>query len=95
MLQMDFSFFNVESIRGFTSTFVDICSATSYPFGFVSRITFPPLDFLKLLVNALSNQDNTFAFIQVDEDVELTRSSEFINTCQNSSNYRWRRIFYQ
>ena len=24
MLQMDFSFFNVESIHGFTSTFVDI-----------------------------------------------------------------------
>ena len=28
MLQMDFAFFNVESIRGFTSTFVAICSAT-------------------------------------------------------------------
>ena len=29
MLQMDFAFFNVEIIHGFTSTFVDICSATS------------------------------------------------------------------
>ena len=28
MLQIDFAFFNVESIRGFTSTFVAICSAT-------------------------------------------------------------------
>ena len=29
MLQMYFSLFNVERIRRFTSTFVDICSATS------------------------------------------------------------------
>ena len=29
MLQMDFAFFNVEIICGFTSTFVSICSATS------------------------------------------------------------------
>ena len=28
ILQMDFAFLNVESIRGFTSTFVDICYAT-------------------------------------------------------------------
>ena len=37
MLQMDFAFFNVESIRGFTSNFVDICSSTSYYFGLPSR----------------------------------------------------------
>ena len=30
MLQMDFSFFNVESIRGFTSTFVAILYVTEY-----------------------------------------------------------------
>ena len=27
MLQMDFAFFDVGSMRGFTSTFVDLCSA--------------------------------------------------------------------
>ena len=40
MLQMDFSFFNVESIPGFTSTFVDICSVNSYPFGFIQKQTY-------------------------------------------------------
>ena len=44
MLQMDFKFFNVESIRGFTSTFVAICSDTSYPFGFTSRRKLTPFD---------------------------------------------------
>ena len=53
MLQMDFSFFNVESIRVFTSTFLAICSATSYPFGLPSRSKRPPLDILSFLVTTL------------------------------------------
>ena len=68
MLQMDFEFLNIESIRGFTSTFMDICFATSYPFGFSSRIKRPPLNILKFPVTTLSNQDKTISFIQVDED---------------------------
>ena len=83
MLQMDFAFFNVESIRGFTSTFVAICSATSYPFGFPSRSKLPPLDILKFLVITLRNQDKKVAFIRVDEDGALSRSSEFMRTCHN------------
>ena len=83
MLQMDFAFFNVESIRGFTSTFVDICSATSYPFGFPSRSKRPPLDILKFLVTTLRNQDKKVAFIRVDEDGALARSSEYMRTCHN------------
>ena len=81
MLQMDFAFFNVESIRGFTSTFVAVCSATSYPFGFPSRSKRPPLDILKFLVTTLRNQDKKVAFIRVDEDGALARSSEFMRTC--------------
>ena len=75
MLQMDFAFFNVESIRGFTSTFAAICYATAYPFGFPSRSKVPPLDILKVLVTTLRNQDKKFSFIRVDEDGALARSS--------------------
>ena len=60
MIQMDFSFFNVESIHGFTSVFSDICSATSYPFGFLTRIKQPPLEILKLLINTMINKDHNF-----------------------------------
>ena len=80
---MDFAFFNVESIRGFTSTFVAICSATSYPFGFPSRSKRPPLDILRFLVTTLRNKDKKVAFIRVDEYGALARSSEFIKTCHN------------
>ena len=83
MLQMDFSFFNVEIIHRFTSTFVAICSANSYPFGFPSRSKFLPLDILKFLVATSRNQDKKVAFIQVDEDVALARSSESMKTCHN------------
>ena len=83
MLQMDFAFFNVESIRGFTLTFVSICSATSYPFGFPSRRKRKPLDILKFLVTILSNQDNKFALIRVDEYGALEKSSDFMNIFHN------------
>ena len=83
MLQMDSEFFNVEIIRGFTSNFVAICSAPSYPFGFPPRSKRPHLDILKFLVTTLSNHDNKFPFVQLYEDRSLEISSEFMSTCHN------------
>ena len=83
MLHIDFVFFNVESICGFTSNFVAICYATSYLFGFPSRSKRLPLNILNFLVNTLRNQNKKVAFIQVDKDGALARSSEFIKTCHN------------
>ena len=57
MLQKYFSFFNVGIICVFTSTFVAICYAASYPFGFPYRIKCPPFYILKFISTALSNQD--------------------------------------
>ena len=37
MIQMNFAFFNVESIHVFTSNFGAICYANSHPFGFPPR----------------------------------------------------------
>ena len=78
MLQMNFAFFSVESIRGFTSTSVDICSATSYPFGLPSRNKSLRIDILKFLVTTLRNQEKKVAVIRVDEDGALARSSEYM-----------------
>ena len=83
MLQMDFAFFNVDCIRGFTSTFVAICSSTSHPFVFPYSSKLPPLDILKFLVTTLKNQDNKVVFVRVDEDVALAISLEFMRTCHN------------
>ena len=83
MIQMYFVFFNVESIRGFTLTFVDICSATSYPFEFPSRSKQPHLDILEFPVATLSNQDKKVAFILVDEYVSLSKYYEFMKACHD------------
>ena len=83
MLQIDFAFFYAESIREFTSNFVAICSATSHPFVFPSRSKRPPLDILKFLVTILRNKDKKVEFIRVDEDVALSRYSEFMKTRPN------------
>ena len=82
---MDFAFFNVENIHVLTSTFLAICSATSYPFGLPSRSKRPSLHILKLLVTILINQDKKVTFVIVDEDGELERSYEFMRTCHNMS----------
>ena len=83
MLQIDFSFFYVEIIRGFTSNFVAILSDTSYPFGFPSRSKSPLLDILKFLVATLRNQDKKFSFSIVDEDGALAMYYEFMKTYHN------------
>ena len=80
---MDFAFFNVESIREFTSNFVAIYSATSYPFGFPYRSKRPPLVILKFIVVTSRNIHKKFKSIQVDEDVAPARSYESIKICHN------------
>ena len=83
MLQMDFLSFNVESIRGFTSTFSAIRFATSYHFGFPPRSKRLPLNILNFLVTILGNQDKKVAFIWVDKYWALARSSKFTKICHN------------
>ena len=83
ILQMGFLLFNIESICVFTTNFLYICSATSYTFEFPSRIKLPLLDILKFLVTIFRNQDKKVAFIWVDEDGALERSSEFMKTCHD------------
>ena len=80
---MDFSLFNVESTRGFASTFVDIYYDTSHPFRFPSIRKLPPPDILKLTVTTFINQYNKVSFIQVDEYGALAIYSEFMKTCHN------------
>ena len=50
IIQMLFSFFNVESIRGFTYTFVAICYSDSYYFVFTSRVNITPMGKLLFLL---------------------------------------------
>ena len=83
ILQMYFAFFNVDCIHGFNSTFLAICSDTSYPVGFPSRIKILPLDVLSFIVVKFRNQERKVVFILVNEDGWLSRYSGFMKTIRN------------
>ena len=57
MLQVNFTFLDVEIICGFTLTFLDIYSYSSYPCGSPLRSKRLPLDELKFIFGTFSNQD--------------------------------------
>jgi hypothetical protein len=76
-LHVDFSFFSVTSIRGFTSSLDIRCGSTSFPFAFPSKGKNPPLDVLRFTINTLRSQGFQINFIRVDEDRSLALSSEF------------------
>ena len=67
MLHMDFAFSDVERICVFTSTFVAIFSATSYPIIFPSIIRCPHIEILHFIFATLRNKYNKFSLIRVDE----------------------------
>ena len=80
VLQIKISFLNVEIIRGFTSTFLPICSTTSHLLVFTSRRKYPPLDILTVLITELNNDDTKFAFLLVDKYGALTNCFEVVRT---------------
>ena len=80
IFKMYFTFFNVKILRGFTFTFVAICSSASYPFEFPYRNNMSSLDKLKFLVNTLINKDKKVSFIRVDKDGALDIPPGFMRT---------------
>ena len=76
-IHVDFSFFTVQSIRGFTSGLDVTCSSTSYPFSFPTKSKAPLVDTLQWLINCLKKVGYEINFIRVDEGGELARSASF------------------
>ena len=76
-LHVDFSFFTVTSIRGFTSALDVACASTSYPFGFPTKSKSPPIEILRWLIGTLRSMGHVVNFIRVDEGGELANSSSF------------------
>lgn len=76
MLQMDFSFFNKQSIRGFTSYLSCLCVATKYSFKFCTRYKRAPVDIIKWIIQTINNQGHQVKYVRFDEGGELARSHE-------------------
>ena len=66
ILQVYFSFFNVEIVHLFTSAFVVVYSSNPHPFGFTSISKRSPLETLKFISTTLINKDKKVTLIIVD-----------------------------
>ena len=76
-IHMDYEFFGLESIRGFTSGLNITCGSTSYTICFPCKSRNPPLRIVKYVITLLRNMGYTVIFVRVDEDGALAKSSEF------------------
>ena len=81
---LDYSFWNQNSIRGFTSLLTAICLATRYSFVFPTRHKRPPLATIKWFINTLRRQGYPVLYIQTDEGGELGRSTDFLQLLTQS-----------
>ena len=82
-LHMDYEFFGVESIRGFSAGLNITCAATSYTMCFPTPSRSPPVILVKYIVSVLRNMGYKVIFIRVDEDGALAQSTEFCRMIQH------------
>ena len=76
-LHVDFSFFRVTSLHGYTTALDIVSASTSYPFRFPTKSKSPPLVLFQWFVKTICSIGYQVTFIQVDEDKGLAHSSEF------------------
>ena len=76
MLQMDFAFLNVPSVRGFTSYLSCDCVHTKYSFRFCTRSKRAPIDIIRWIMETLRKQSKSVNFVRFDEGGELARNLE-------------------
>ena len=76
MLQMDFAFMNVKSIRGFSSYLSCDCVHTKYSFTFCTRHKRSPVDIIRWILSTLAKLDKPVNFVRFDEGGELARCEE-------------------
>lgn len=82
-LHMDFAFYSVTSIRGFTSNLTIVCASTSYPFAFPTKSKSSPLDLVRWFIETLRKIGRDPVFVRVDEDGALAKCSHFCELIVN------------
>ena len=81
---IDFTFFNVESIRGFTAVFVIVEATTRFLWFFPCRHKNAPIDLCLFFFNHLRRQGLPICDIRTDEDGALVGNTEFCATMYKS-----------
>ncbi len=79
-LHMDFSFYTITSMRGYTTCLTIVCAGTSYPFTFPTKSKTSPIQLVKWFVSTMKKTGREVVFIRVDEDGALANCSQFCQT---------------
>ena len=77
LLHMDFSFWNITSIRGFTSLLSIIDGKERFLWNFPTASKLPPLFIVEYFLAQLKKENVSVTCIRIDEDGALARSTEF------------------
>ena len=84
LFHLDFTFFNVESIRGFSSVLVIVEATTRYLWFFPCRHKSAPIDLCLFFFGHLRRQGLPVCDIRTDEDGALIGNTEFCSTMYKS-----------
>ena len=81
LFHVDYTFFDVKSIRGFTAALRIVEKTTRRKWSFPTRNKRPPIDIFRFFVNHIRRLGYSMSYIRVDEAGECARSEEFMGLC--------------
>ena len=76
---MEFAFYNMTSIRGFTSMLTVVCKNTTMLWVFITEFKLSPVHIICLILTILKNEQHSLKCVRVDEDGALVISTEVTN----------------
>ena len=83
LVHIDFKFWNVVSIRGFTCSICIICAKTRFPWIFHATDKSPPISILRHFSGVLKRAGIVWRLVRTDEGSELVRSDDFLAFCED------------
>jgi hypothetical protein len=78
---VDFTFFDIKSICGFTAALRIVEKTTRRKWSFPTQNKRPPIDIFRFFVNHIRRLGYSMSYIRVDEAGECARSKEFMRLC--------------
>ena len=79
LMHMEFAFYNVTSIRGFTSMLTVVCAKTKMLWVSPTAPKRAPVRIIRFILKTLMNEQHPCKIIRVDEDISLENSTDVTN----------------
>ena len=79
LIHMEFDFYNVTSIRGFTSMLTVVCANTRILWVLPTASKLAPVRIIRFILTTLLDEQHPFKHIIVDEDSALAKSTDVTN----------------